>query len=265
MMRVGMACPLESSSQSSLAVYEGLVLRQHERLYFQEREGAVPEFVFIAVVLSACLPFLLFSSTYLYPRRRNRVNPSGVKRSWQQVKVKYKNMVQTAKKAERRKSREGPLQPCFSAADELMDETQKFCSTIDSITGETSSTELDSTLSHSNFVRVLANHMTSEEAAAESGSEVSLNNVPVIYIDNAEEMTSGSSIHEDPSINETIPEAVPSTSQTRDRQEDKSRKPSSVNVKELYMKYLQQEIDYRKLKMQKMSLEMKLLEKQLNS
>lgn len=40
-------------------------------------------------------------------------------------------------------TREGPLQPEFSAAEELMDETQKFCSTIDCMTGETSSTELD--------------------------------------------------------------------------------------------------------------------------
>ncbi|KAJ7996276.1 hypothetical protein DPEC_G00235410 [Dallia pectoralis] len=195
----------------------------------------------------------------------NAVNPSGIKRSWLQVKVKYKNMVQTAKKAERQKTREGPLQPCFSVADELMAETQKFCSTIDSITGETSSTELDSTLSLSNFVRVAANHMASEEAAAESGSEVFFNNVPVIYIDNAEEMTSESSTHEDPSINETVSEEAPSTSKTRDREGDKARKPSSVDVKDLYAKYLQQEIDYRKLKMQKMSLEMKLLEKQLNS
>ncbi|KAL0993963.1 hypothetical protein UPYG_G00116160 [Umbra pygmaea] len=195
----------------------------------------------------------------------NALNPSGVKRSWLQVKVKYKNMVQTAKKVERRKSRDGPLQPHISAADELMAETQNFCSTMDSMTGETSSTELESTLSHSNFVRVLANHMTSEEAATESGSEVSLNNVPVIYIDNAEENTSESSTHEDVRIHETTPEATPSTSKTQDREGDKPRKPSSGDVKDLYMKYLQQEMDYRKLKMQKMSLEMKLLEKQLNS
>ncbi|XP_031665198.1 uncharacterized protein LOC116358283 isoform X2 [Oncorhynchus kisutch] len=172
----------------------------------------------------------------------NAVNPSGVKRSWLQVKVKYKNMVQTAKKADRRKTKEGPLQPVFSAAEDLMAETHKFCSTIDTITKETSSTELESTLSCSNFVRVLANHMTSEEITAESGSEVSLNNVPVVYIDNAEDITSDSSIHEGPGINETSPEATPSTSKTWDREE----------------------IDYRRLKMQKMSLEMKLLEKQLN-
>ncbi|XP_023843950.1 uncharacterized protein si:ch211-107p11.3 isoform X1 [Salvelinus sp. IW2-2015] len=190
----------------------------------------------------------------------NAVNPSGVKRSWLQVKVKYKNMVQTAKKADRQKTKEGPLQPVFSAAEDLMAETHKFCSTIDSITEETSSTELESTLSCSNFVRVLANRMTSEEITAESGSEVSLNNVPVVYIDNAEEITSDSSIHEGPGINE----ATPSTSKTWDREGDKQRKPSNVKVKDLYMKYLQQEIDYRRLKMQKMSLEMKLLEKQLN-
>ncbi|CAB1315979.1 unnamed protein product, partial [Coregonus sp. 'balchen'] len=85
--------------------------------------------------------------------------------------------------------------------------------------------------------------MTSEETAAESGSEMYLNNVPVVYIDNAEEITSESSTQEEG---------------------DKPRKPSNVNVKDLYMKYLQQEINYRKLKMQKMTLEMKLLEKQLN-
>ncbi|XP_041750244.1 uncharacterized protein LOC121579583 isoform X2 [Coregonus clupeaformis] len=174
----------------------------------------------------------------------NAVNPSGVKRSWLQVKVKYKNMVQTAKKAERQMTREGPLQPGFSAAEELMDETQKFCYTIDCMTAETSSTKLESTRSSSNFVRVLENHMTSEETAAESGSEMYLNNVPVVYIDNAEEITSESSTQEEG---------------------DKPRKPSSVNVKDLYMKYLQQEINYRKLKMQKMTLEMELLEKQLNS
>ncbi|CAB1333101.1 unnamed protein product, partial [Coregonus sp. 'balchen'] len=99
-----------------------------------------------------------------------------------------------------------------------------------------------------------------EEIAAESGSEVSLNNVPVVYIDNAEEITSDSSTHEGPGINE----ATPSTSKTWDREGDKPRKPSNVKVKDLYMKYLQQEIDYRRLKMQKMSLEIKLLKKQLN-
>ncbi|CAB1333102.1 unnamed protein product [Coregonus sp. 'balchen'] len=87
----------------------------------------------------------------------NAVNPSGVKRSWLQVKVKYKNMVQTAKKADRQKIKEGPLQPVFSAAEDLMAETQKFCSSIDSITEETSSTELESTLSRSNFVRGKSN------------------------------------------------------------------------------------------------------------
>ncbi|XP_076744846.1 uncharacterized protein LOC143420543 [Maylandia zebra] len=53
--------------------------------------------------------------------RVNACNPTGPKRTWQQVKMKYKNIVQTAnrKKAEARKTGGGPPPPPLTEAEQL--------------------------------------------------------------------------------------------------------------------------------------------------
>ncbi|KAK0147656.1 hypothetical protein N1851_012870 [Merluccius polli] len=51
----------------------------------------------------------------------NVCNPAGEKRTWQQLKMKYKNIVQTAnrKKADARKMGGGPAPPPLTEAEEL--------------------------------------------------------------------------------------------------------------------------------------------------
>ncbi|KAK0134546.1 hypothetical protein N1851_029816 [Merluccius polli] len=53
--------------------------------------------------------------------RVNACNPAGEKRTWQQLKMKYKNIVQTAnrKKADSRKTGGGPAPPPLTVAEEL--------------------------------------------------------------------------------------------------------------------------------------------------
>ncbi|KAK0149797.1 hypothetical protein N1851_009452 [Merluccius polli] len=53
--------------------------------------------------------------------RVNACNPTGEKRTWQQLKIKYKNIVQTAnrKKADARKTGGGPAPPPLTEAEEL--------------------------------------------------------------------------------------------------------------------------------------------------
>ncbi|XP_067444724.1 nuclear apoptosis-inducing factor 1-like [Thunnus thynnus] len=53
--------------------------------------------------------------------RVNACNPAGEKRTWQQLKMKYKNIVQTAnrKKADARKTGGGPAPPPLTEAEEL--------------------------------------------------------------------------------------------------------------------------------------------------
>ncbi|XP_056456667.1 uncharacterized protein LOC130390630 isoform X1 [Gadus chalcogrammus] len=53
--------------------------------------------------------------------RVNACNPTGTKRTWQQLKMKYKNVVQTAnrKKAEARKTGGGPPPPPVTEAEEM--------------------------------------------------------------------------------------------------------------------------------------------------
>ncbi|XP_039503075.1 uncharacterized protein LOC120459725 isoform X3 [Pimephales promelas] len=51
----------------------------------------------------------------------DRCNPAGIKRTWQQLKMKYKNILQAAnrKKAEARKTGGGPAPPPLSNAEEM--------------------------------------------------------------------------------------------------------------------------------------------------
>ncbi|KAK0149310.1 hypothetical protein N1851_004486 [Merluccius polli] len=53
--------------------------------------------------------------------RVNVCNPAGEKRTWQQLKMKYKNIVQTAnrKKADARKTGGGPAPPPLTVAEEM--------------------------------------------------------------------------------------------------------------------------------------------------
>nr|XP_020442595.1 uncharacterized protein LOC109952078 isoform X2 [Monopterus albus] len=53
--------------------------------------------------------------------RVNACNPAGIKRTWQQLKMKYKNIIQTAnrKKAEARKTGGGPAPPPLTHAEEM--------------------------------------------------------------------------------------------------------------------------------------------------
>ncbi|XP_078797709.1 uncharacterized protein LOC144989335 isoform X2 [Oryzias latipes] len=51
----------------------------------------------------------------------NACNPAGIKRTWQQLKMKYKNIIQSAnrKKAEARKTGGGPAPPPLTTAEEM--------------------------------------------------------------------------------------------------------------------------------------------------
>ncbi|XP_076871306.1 uncharacterized protein LOC143521820 [Brachyhypopomus gauderio] len=114
--------------------------------------------------------------------RVNVCNPSGIKRTWQQVKMKYKNLVQSAnrKRAEVRKTGGGPRPPPLTQAEELALPENSGRPITPGITGGSSS-EPSTPQDTPHYVKVI-------------GGVVQLNEPPAID----DETISGASEWEDP-------------------------------------------------------------------
>ncbi|XP_060786594.1 GT1 domain-containing protein [Neoarius graeffei] len=166
--------------------------------------------------------------------RLNATNPNNVKRTWQQVKIKYKNIVQCANRKRKQKFGE-VLAAGFSPAEEVA---------LWQIRGRP---VIDGTiLGLSSGVNV------GRPVATEPESSSTLIQTAPTILDCAEEPIEGTEAYtsqEDPGP------SGPSEPADAERDED---------VTALYKRYLRQEIAYRQLKMKKLQKEIQLLDKQLD-
>ncbi|XP_066546250.1 uncharacterized protein LOC136713151 isoform X2 [Amia ocellicauda] len=165
-------------------------------------------------------------------------NPMGIKRTWQQVKVKYKNIIQSAKKRvkQQKTEEERPESPEVKSVEPLALQQDGGRPMKWGIAGGSSCVEPASCLRHS--------------YAKMTGHSVTLLQPPIIVVDPEEESSEGTEPH---------PEyAEPGPAGNRERNAE-----SQEDMRSLYKRYLEQEISYRQLKMRKLEKEMQLLDKQL--
>lgn len=186
----------------------------------------------------------------------NAVSDSGYKRTWQQVKVKHKNIVQTAKRrrAEVMRNEGGSATPSLTSAEEdvlqhkdnrLRVEVLPSGACIEPLTGSDSS--FISVSGHP----VLLLPVTKTEPESLSGDETDISDT------NFE-----GDIH-----NSSFQETANSTCATPG---GRSAEKQTDDIRALYCSYLKKEIEnrdqlmaYRALKMRKMEKEILLLDKQL--
>ncbi|CAB1435294.1 unnamed protein product [Pleuronectes platessa] len=187
----------------------------------------------------------------------NANNPSCPKRTWQQMKMKYKNIVQTAnrKKAEARKTGGGPPPAALTEAEEMALSQQSMRPVAEGIPGGSSS-DPPTPQDRSAFIRVTDGVITLLEPDA-------LTNLHAIE-DDGETLSAAFEREEERPIEDEIefnerPSTSSSTSQL-----------TSLPVKELYKIYLGKQInkadlemDHIRQKMQKDALEIQILEHKL--
>ncbi|CAB1428116.1 unnamed protein product [Pleuronectes platessa] len=187
----------------------------------------------------------------------NANNPSCPKRTWQQMKMKYKNIVQTAnrKKAEARKTGGGPPPAALTEAEEMALSQQSMRPVAEGIPGGSSS-DPPTPQDRSAFIRVTDGVIALLEPDA-------LTNLHAIE-DDGETLSAAFEREEERPIEDEIefnerPSTSSSTSQL-----------TSLPVKELYKIYLGKQInkadlemDHIRQKMQKDALEIQILEHKL--
>ncbi|XP_035392197.1 uncharacterized protein si:ch211-107p11.3 isoform X3 [Electrophorus electricus] len=172
--------------------------------------------------------------------RLNASNPSNVKRTWQQVKVKYKNIVQCAnrKRAQKQRLGGGLAMIGFTRAEEQ-------------------------------GLWQIRGHPSKDGITYEPESSGTLPLPEVTVFDNAEEPTDHSdSDHDEKNI--VVCSNPQEGSEERQEEPDLAGPCHSADgereddVTSLYKRYLKQEIAYRQLKMKKLEKEIQLLDKQLD-
>ncbi|XP_053268587.1 NACHT, LRR and PYD domains-containing protein 12 isoform X29 [Pleuronectes platessa] len=187
----------------------------------------------------------------------NANNPSCPKRTWQQMKMKYKNIVQTAnrKKAKARKTGGGPPPAALTEAEEMALSQQSMRPVAEGIPGGSSS-DPPTPQDRSAFIRVTDGVIALLEPDA-------LTNLHAIE-DDGETLSAAFEREEERPIEDEIefnerPSTSSSTSQL-----------TSLPVKELYKIYLGKQInkadlemDHIRQKMQKDALEIQILEHKL--
>ncbi|KAI5103745.1 GT1 domain-containing protein isoform X2 [Silurus meridionalis] len=189
--------------------------------------------------------------------RLNAANPNNVKRTWQQVKIKYKNIVQCANRKRKQKFGEGVATPGFSPAGEVALWRIRGRPVVDAAIlglsserigisiGKTIATESEGSGGVIQTVPAVAS--CAEEPAEHSDSEHDEKNI--VVCSHQEQGTEALICQEDPGT------SGPSGPGDDERDED---------VTALYKRYLRQEIAYRHLKMKKLEKEIQLLDKQLD-
>ncbi|KAF5890507.1 uncharacterized protein DAT39_019771 [Clarias magur] len=189
--------------------------------------------------------------------RLNAANPNNVKRTWQQVKIKYKNIVQCANRKRKQKFGEGLPTAGFSPAEKMALWQIRGRPVIDgTILGLSSeqtgisvgrhiATEPESSATLIQTVPAIPD--CAEEPTEHSDSEHDEKNI--VVCSHPEEGSEAYTSQEDPGP------SGPSRPSDEDRDED---------VTALYKRYLRQEIAYRQLKMKKLEKEIQLLDKQLD-
>ncbi|XP_053352697.1 uncharacterized protein LOC128524243 isoform X2 [Clarias gariepinus] len=188
--------------------------------------------------------------------RLNAANPNNVKRTWQQVKIKYKNIVQSNRKR-KQKFGEGLTTTDFSPAEKMALWQIRGRPVIDGTILGLSSEQtgisvgrhiaMEPESSATLIQRVPAIPDSAEEHTEHSDSEHDEKNI--VVCSHPEEGSEAYTSQEDPGP------SGPSRPADEDRDED---------VTALYKRYLRQEIAYRQLKMKKLEKEIQLLDKQLD-
>ncbi|XP_051779973.1 uncharacterized protein LOC114669444 [Erpetoichthys calabaricus] len=175
----------------------------------------------------------------------DRLNTSNVstRRTWEQVKVKYKNILQTAnkKKADKQKTGGGPHGPDLTPAEELALQQNAHRPVSEGTPGGSSSSEPAAGCS-GHFISVAGNVISLEPVS----DQEDLDEGEIFDEDTVSDYSSG---REEPVASTHVPfGAHQSTSKKGDGE------------KNLYKRYLQQKISYRKLKMRKIQQDMELHE-----
>ncbi|XP_072571008.1 uncharacterized protein [Paramormyrops kingsleyae] len=185
--------------------------------------------------------------------RVNACNPAGIKRTWQQIKMKYKNIVQTAnrKKAEARKTGGGPPPTPLTEAEEMALSQNTGRPMADGILGGSSS-DTAMPQDRSSYIRITdgvisvveppdTHEMDEDTLSAVTGRE-----------DVEQPMSNAENLQGEPT-------ASTATAQL-----------TSLPVKQLYKIYLEKQIEksdlemeHIKQKMQKTLIEIQILEHQL--
>ncbi|XP_048844130.1 uncharacterized protein LOC125725074 isoform X1 [Brienomyrus brachyistius] len=167
--------------------------------------------------------------------RVNACNPTGIKRTWQQIKMKYKNIVQTAnrKKAEARKTGGGPPPTPLTEAEEMALSQNTGRPMADGILGGSSSD-------------------TAMPQDRSSYRRITDGVISVVELPDTHEMSNAENLQGEPT-------ASTATAQ-----------PTSLPVKQLYKIYLEKQIDksdlemeHIKQKMQKTLIDIQILEHHL--
>ncbi|KAL0969847.1 hypothetical protein UPYG_G00233160 [Umbra pygmaea] len=188
--------------------------------------------------------------------RVNACNPTGTKRTWQQLKMKYKNILQTAnrKKADARRTGGGP--PTLSEAEEMALSHKSRRPITEGISGVTSSdpTSPQDTSAHSRVtdavITLEPSVMTDVHADDDDDEDTLSATIKREHAERPIESKAGNYKEEGPST---------STAQL-----------ASLPVKQLYKVYLEKQIqkcdlemDHIRLQTQKTKMELQLLEHQM--
>ncbi|XP_017327062.1 GT1 domain-containing protein isoform X1 [Ictalurus punctatus] len=189
--------------------------------------------------------------------RLNAANPNNVKRTWQQVKIKYKNIVQCANRKRKQRFGGGLATTGFSPVEEVALWQIRGRPVIDGTilglsskqtgvsAGRLIATEPESSATLIQTAPTILD--CAEDPIERSDSEHDEKNI--VVCSHSEEGTEAYTSQEDPGP------SGPSGPADGERDED---------VTALYKRYLRQEIAYRQMKMKKLEKEIQLLDKQLD-
>ncbi|XP_060729681.1 GT1 domain-containing protein isoform X3 [Tachysurus vachellii] len=192
--------------------------------------------------------------------RLNDANPNNIKRTWQQVKIKYKNIVQCANRKRKQKFGEGSTTNGFSPAEEVALWQIRGRPVIDGTilglssehtgvgVGRPTATEPENSTT---LIQTAPTVLDCAEEHTESDSEQDEKNI--VVCSHPEEGNEAYTSQEDPGPSGPSGPAVAEFYLQRDE-----------DVTALYKRYLRQEIAYRQLKMKKLEKEIQLLDKQLD-
>ncbi|KAF7705995.1 hypothetical protein HF521_019249 [Silurus meridionalis] len=218
--------------------------------------------------------------------RLNAANPNNVKRTWQQVKIKYKNIVQCANRKRKQKFGEGVATPGFSPAGEVALWRIRGRPVVDAailgLSSERIGISIGKTIAtvyhlsvpclsvQSQYTHFLRKSLQSKCLAESEGSGGVIQTVPAVASCAEEPAEHSDSEHDEKNIvvcshQEQGTEALicqedPGTSGPSGPGDDER----DEDVTALYKRYLRQEIAYRHLKMKKLEKEIQLLDKQLD-
>ncbi|KAK3568107.1 hypothetical protein QTP86_030881 [Hemibagrus guttatus] len=205
--------------------------------------------------------------------RLNDANPNNIKRTWQQVKIKYKNIVQCANRKRKQKFGEGLATSGFSPAEEVALWQIRGRPVIDGTilglsseqtggsVGRPIATEPESSATLIQTVPTILD--CADEPAEHSDSEHDEKNIVVCSHPEERSKECGLVLHSYSMCRGLKRTQVRKILDLLDLLMEMERQRDE-DVTALYKRYLRQEIAYRQMKMKKLEKEIQLLDKQLD-